>query len=223
MPTIVFSEIGVSRTRFSPNSSSRPAVTLKAPWNTPTSSPMMKTRLVGLHLLAQRLVERLAVAHHRHQSAPPSSSGSSAAGSPSASSACAAAAPALLRVAHRGVGGALLGQLVRQGARPRARARRGAARGSARPRSTSRARRRRRRTRRRRASRGRGRASRRRTSRPRPPSRWPPCRAPRRPSASSTPSSTSRLEKVAIGSRSRHSSTSSLVRYSSGSAMEWPR
>ena len=43
MPTIVFSEIGVSRTRFSPNSSSSPAVTLKAPWNTPTSSPMRKT------------------------------------------------------------------------------------------------------------------------------------------------------------------------------------
>jgi hypothetical protein len=43
MPTIVFSEIGVSRTRFSPNSSSRPAVTLKAPWKTPMSSPMMKT------------------------------------------------------------------------------------------------------------------------------------------------------------------------------------
>ena len=43
MPTIVFSEIGVSRTRFSPNSSSRPAVTLKAPWNTPMSSPMRKT------------------------------------------------------------------------------------------------------------------------------------------------------------------------------------
>ena len=43
MPTIVFSEIGVSRTRFSPNSSSRPAVTLNAPWKTPTSSPIKKT------------------------------------------------------------------------------------------------------------------------------------------------------------------------------------
>ncbi len=43
-PTMVFSEIGVSRTRFSPNSSSSPWVTLKAPWNTPMSSPMMKTR-----------------------------------------------------------------------------------------------------------------------------------------------------------------------------------
>ena len=42
-PTIVFSEIGVSRTRFSPNSSSRPAVTLNAPWKTPMSSPIRKT------------------------------------------------------------------------------------------------------------------------------------------------------------------------------------
>ena len=44
MPTIVFSEIGVSRTRFSPNSSSRPAVTLKAPLKTPMSSPIRNTR-----------------------------------------------------------------------------------------------------------------------------------------------------------------------------------
>ena len=43
-PTIVFSEIGVSRTRLSPNCSSSPAVTLNAPWKTPMSSPMMKTR-----------------------------------------------------------------------------------------------------------------------------------------------------------------------------------
>jgi hypothetical protein len=43
MPTIVFSEIGVSRTRFSPNSSSSPAVTLKAPLKTPMSSPMSMT------------------------------------------------------------------------------------------------------------------------------------------------------------------------------------
>ena len=43
MPTIEFSEIGVSRTRFSPNCSSRPWVTLNAPWKTPMSSPMMKT------------------------------------------------------------------------------------------------------------------------------------------------------------------------------------
>ena len=44
IPTIVFSEIGVSRTRASPNSSSRPAVTLKAPLKTPMSSPIRKTR-----------------------------------------------------------------------------------------------------------------------------------------------------------------------------------
>src|ERR671915_403997 len=37
--------------------------------------------LVGLHLLAKRLVERLAVAHRGHQSAPPSSSGSPEPGS----------------------------------------------------------------------------------------------------------------------------------------------
>jgi hypothetical protein len=43
MPTIVFSEIGVSRTRFSPNSSSSPAVTLNAPLKTPMSSPIRKT------------------------------------------------------------------------------------------------------------------------------------------------------------------------------------
>ena len=65
MPTMVFSEIGVSRTRSSPNSSSSPAVTLKAPWKTPMSSPRMKTDL-GLHLLAQRLVQRLAVADLGH-------------------------------------------------------------------------------------------------------------------------------------------------------------
>jgi hypothetical protein len=44
IPTIVFSEIGVSRTRASPNSSSRPAVTLYAPLKTPTSSPIRNTR-----------------------------------------------------------------------------------------------------------------------------------------------------------------------------------
>ena len=40
MPTIVFSEIGVSRTRRSPNSSRSPSVTLNAPWKTATSSPI---------------------------------------------------------------------------------------------------------------------------------------------------------------------------------------
>ena len=43
-PTIVFSEIGVSRTRSSPNSSSSPSVTLNAPPNTPMSSPISTTR-----------------------------------------------------------------------------------------------------------------------------------------------------------------------------------
>ena len=43
VPTIVFSEIGVSRTRRSPNSSSSPSVTLNAPWKTATSSPITKT------------------------------------------------------------------------------------------------------------------------------------------------------------------------------------
>src|SRR4051812_49027956 len=42
-PTIEFSEIGVSRTRFSPNRSSSPCVTLNEPWNTPMSWPIRKT------------------------------------------------------------------------------------------------------------------------------------------------------------------------------------
>src|SRR5919199_3231830 len=42
-PTIAASEMGVSMTRPSPNSSSRPSVTLNAPPYTPTSSPMRKT------------------------------------------------------------------------------------------------------------------------------------------------------------------------------------
>ena len=43
MPVKLFSEIGVSRTRFSPNLSSSPLVTLKAPLKTPMSSPIRKT------------------------------------------------------------------------------------------------------------------------------------------------------------------------------------
>ena len=43
MPTKPASEIGVSTTRRSPNSRSRPRVTLNAPSYCPTSSPMMKT------------------------------------------------------------------------------------------------------------------------------------------------------------------------------------
>ena len=68
MPTIVFSEIGVSRTRFSPNSSSRPGGDLEGALEHAHVLAHDEDRLVGLHLLAQRLVERLAVAHHRHQS-----------------------------------------------------------------------------------------------------------------------------------------------------------
>src|SRR5581483_6539119 len=41
--------------------------------------------------------------------------------------------------------------------------------------------------------------------------------------ASSTPSCTSRSPKTGIGSRRRQDSTSSFVRYCSGSAIEWPR
>jgi hypothetical protein len=43
-PTIAASEIGVSITRFSPNLSISPSVTLKAPPYAPTSSPMTNTR-----------------------------------------------------------------------------------------------------------------------------------------------------------------------------------
>ena len=43
-PTMASSEIGVSRTRASPNSWMRPSVTPKAPPYTPMSSPARKTR-----------------------------------------------------------------------------------------------------------------------------------------------------------------------------------
>ena len=214
----------MSRTRFSPNSSSSPAVTLNAPWKTPTSSPMRKTRSSRLHLLAQRLVQRLAVAHHRHQSAPSSSSGSAGPARPRR------------RRARRACAGAPARRPRRRRPRPprpaRAASRAPTSRSSS-PRCTS-------------GERSsteyqprhlvaehvdvvverlerRGTGARRRTRPPRRRSRSPPRRAPRRPPRSSTPSSTSRLAKAAIGSRSRHSSTSSLVRYSSGSAIEWPR
>src|SRR5690349_8529776 len=42
-PMIAFSASGVSQTRFSPNSSMKPSVTLKAPPNAPMSSPRHKT------------------------------------------------------------------------------------------------------------------------------------------------------------------------------------
>ena len=41
--------------------------------------------------------------------------------------------------------------------------------------------------------------------------------------SSSTTPSPSRSANAVIGSRLRHSATCSLVRYSSGSAIEWPR
>jgi hypothetical protein len=43
VPTIAFSASGVSQTRIGPNSSMKPAVTLKAPPKTPMSSPRQKT------------------------------------------------------------------------------------------------------------------------------------------------------------------------------------
>src|SRR5689334_10492300 len=43
VPMIAFSASGVSQTRFSPNSSMKPSVTLKAPPNAPMSSPRQNT------------------------------------------------------------------------------------------------------------------------------------------------------------------------------------
>ena len=55
MPTIVFSEIGVSRTRFSPNSSSRPVGDLEGAVEDADVLAHQKHALVALQLLAQRL------------------------------------------------------------------------------------------------------------------------------------------------------------------------
>ena len=52
MPTIVFSEIGVSRTRFSPNSSSSPSRDLEGALEDAHVLAHQEDRLVGLHLLA---------------------------------------------------------------------------------------------------------------------------------------------------------------------------
>ena len=65
-PTIVFSEIGVSRTRFSPNSSSRPCGDLERAVEDADVLAHDQHAVVALHLLAQRLVERLAVAELGH-------------------------------------------------------------------------------------------------------------------------------------------------------------
>ena len=43
MPAMASSAMGVSRTRHSPNSASRPWVILYAPWYAPTSSPRRNT------------------------------------------------------------------------------------------------------------------------------------------------------------------------------------
>ena len=67
VPTIADSASGVSITRVSPNSSTKPSVTLKAPPNAPTSSPITKHALVRAQLLAQRVGDRLEVGHRRHQ------------------------------------------------------------------------------------------------------------------------------------------------------------
>ena len=155
--------------------------------------------LVALHLLAQRLVERLAVAHDRHRRR---SSAASARhlGSPASS---AVALPST---------------------RPaRARPRRGARRPSARRPSTSRAPGRRGRRCRRRATPAPGTATGRRTPPPRRRVPGPPRRPARRAVLDQASASIRRWPKAMIGSRLRHSATCSLVRYSSGSAIEWPR
>ena len=87
-------------------------MTLKAPWNTPTSSPIRKTDSSALHLLAHGLVERLAVAHHGHQASSSCCASSAGPGAPWPSALVLRAA-ALLHVAGARVGGARLGQLVR--------------------------------------------------------------------------------------------------------------
>ena len=69
-PTIVFSEIGVSRTRFSPKSSSRPCGDLERAVEDADVLAHDQDALVALHLLAQRGVERLAVAQLGHQACP---------------------------------------------------------------------------------------------------------------------------------------------------------
>src|SRR6266404_3954544 len=57
-PTIAASDIGVSITRPSPNSSSKPSVTLNAPPYDPTSSPMTKT--VGSRSISSQIPCRIA-------------------------------------------------------------------------------------------------------------------------------------------------------------------
>ena len=65
VPTIACSEIGVSRTRGSPNRWKRPSVALKTPPAAPTSSPMQDDPGVGLHLVAERPDDGFPVRHRR--------------------------------------------------------------------------------------------------------------------------------------------------------------
>src|SRR2546428_5089869 len=58
MPTIADSEIGVSTTRISPNSSNRPCVTPNAPPYGPTSSP--STNTLGSRRISSAIPSRMA-------------------------------------------------------------------------------------------------------------------------------------------------------------------
>ena len=60
-PRIACSEIGVSRTRFGPNSSSRPTVVLNTPPAAATSSPRNTTFVVAAHLLRHAGRDRVAI------------------------------------------------------------------------------------------------------------------------------------------------------------------
>ena len=161
IPTIVFSEIGVSRTRFSPNSSSRPSRDLEGALEDAHVLAHQEHRLVVPHLLAHRLVQRLAVAHHRHQ---PRSFWAASAGAFLVLLArrrfCTSPAPAYAAPASAS-------SCATPSCRSRARPPRGAPRACARPPSTSPGPGRRARTRCRRATRARARGSRRRTAPPR--------------------------------------------------------
>ena len=68
MPTIVFSEIGVSRTRFSPELVEQAGRDLERAVEDADVLAHQEYALVALHLLPQGLVERLAVADDGHYS-----------------------------------------------------------------------------------------------------------------------------------------------------------
>ena len=65
-PTKPDSEIGVSMTRSSPNSSRKPFVIRKAPPKTPMSSPMRKTVGSAAHLLTEGVADGIYVRYDRH-------------------------------------------------------------------------------------------------------------------------------------------------------------